>query len=118
MANIVVMLYRLLAAALLAGGCGTVAQNPADASVGDGAVPDGVPGAVTWRNQPADELIPLRTVHRLAPGERLTRRVSLERSFGWYDFTLRADSDPAFRRQLAGHLETGHDSMSDPALGR
>ena len=58
-----------------------------------------------------------RTVHRLAPGERLTRRISLERSFGWYDFTLRADSDPAFRHQLAGHLETGNDSMSDPLLG-
>ncbi|HEX3483187.1 MAG TPA: alkaline phosphatase family protein [Kofleriaceae bacterium] len=59
-----------------------------------------------------------RTAHRLAPGERLTRRVSLERSFGWYDFTLRVDSDPAFRRQVAGHLETGNDSMSDPLLGR
>lgn len=48
------MRYRLLAVALLAGGCGTVAQNPADASVGDGAIPDMAPGAVTWRNQPAD----------------------------------------------------------------
>ncbi|HEX3761478.1 MAG TPA: phospholipase C, phosphocholine-specific [Kofleriaceae bacterium] len=58
------------------------------------------------------------SVHHLAPGERLTRRVSLERSFGWYDLTLRADSDPAFRQQIAGHLETGDDSVSDPALGR
>jgi phospholipase C len=58
------------------------------------------------------------TVHRLASGERLTRRVALDRSFGWYDFTLRVDSDPAFRQQLAGHLETGNDSRSDPALGR
>lgn len=48
------MRYRLLAVALLAGGCGTVAQNPADASVGDGATPDMAPGAVTWRNQPGD----------------------------------------------------------------
>jgi phospholipase C len=59
-----------------------------------------------------------RTVHSIAPGERLTRRISLERSFGWYDLTLRVDSDPAFRRQVAGHLETGQDSMSDPLLGR
>jgi phospholipase C len=59
-----------------------------------------------------------RSMHRLAPGERLTRRVALERSFGWYDFTLRVDSDPAFRRQLAGHHETGDDSMTDPLLGR
>jgi len=59
-----------------------------------------------------------RSEHHLAPGERLTRRIPLERSFGWYDFTLRADSDPAFRQQIAGHLETGDDSASDPALGR
>jgi phospholipase C len=58
------------------------------------------------------------TVHSLAPGERLTRRFALERSFGWYDVALRVDSDPAFRRQVAGHLETGQDSMSDPLLGR
>ena len=43
-----------LAAALLAGACGTVAQTPADASAGDGATPDMAPGAVTWRNQPGD----------------------------------------------------------------
>jgi phospholipase C len=59
-----------------------------------------------------------RTVHALAPGERLVRRFALERSFGWYDVTLRVDSDPAFRRQVAGHVETGQDSMSDPLLGR
>lgn len=53
-ANIVVMLYRLLAVALLAGACGTVSQKPTDASVGDGATPDVPPGAVMWRNQPVD----------------------------------------------------------------
>lgn len=42
------MLCRLLAIAMLAGACGTVANQPADAAV------DGAPGAVTWRNQPAD----------------------------------------------------------------
>jgi phospholipase C len=59
-----------------------------------------------------------RTVHSLAPGERLIRRFALERSFGWYDVTLRVDPVPAFRRQVAGRLETGQDSMSDPLLGR
>lgn len=48
------MRYRLLAVALLAGGCGTVTQRPADAAAGDGPAPDVAPGAVTWRNQPAD----------------------------------------------------------------
>jgi hypothetical protein len=48
------MMYRLLAVAMLASACGTVSDRPADASVGDGPAPDGVPGAVTWRNQPGD----------------------------------------------------------------
>ncbi|HZC35074.1 MAG TPA: hypothetical protein VE242_05645 [Chthoniobacterales bacterium] len=34
--------------------------------------------------------------------------------YGWYDFTVEAGD---FQRRLAGHLETGYDSMSDPAFG-
>lgn len=49
-ANIPVMMCRLLAVAMLAGACGSVADKPADAAVGDGPAP----GAVTWRNQPGD----------------------------------------------------------------
>jgi phospholipase C len=41
----------------------------------------------------------------------------LERSFGWYDFRITTRSDPSFENRLAGHLETGRDSMSDPAIG-
>jgi hypothetical protein len=48
------MRYSLLAVAMLAGACGTVANQTADAAVGDGPAPDMAPGAVTWRNQPSD----------------------------------------------------------------
>ncbi len=41
----------------------------------------------------------------------------LESSYGWYDLTVRVDSDSSFEQRLAGHLETGKDSQSDPALG-
>jgi phospholipase C len=58
-----------------------------------------------------------RTVHEVDPGETSVQRFQLARSFGWYDFALTADSDPSFRYQIAGHLESGCDSMSDPALG-
>src|SRR4051812_3314866 len=47
-ANIPSMLWKLLAVALLVGACGSVANMP-----GDGGS-DAAPGAVTWRNQPAD----------------------------------------------------------------
>ncbi|MFT3927809.1 MAG: phospholipase C, phosphocholine-specific [Myxococcales bacterium] len=35
---------------------------------------------------------------------------------GWYDLTFEVEQD-SFLRQLAGHVETGKDSVSDPAFG-
>ncbi|HEY2710012.1 MAG TPA: phospholipase C, phosphocholine-specific [Caulobacteraceae bacterium] len=34
----------------------------------------------------------------------------------WYDIAVTVDEDPTFMRRLAGHLETGRPSHSDPAL--
>jgi phospholipase C len=51
-----------------------------------------------------------------ADGER-SEFWSLDRSYGWYDFRITTHSDPGFKNRLAGHLETGRDSMSDPAIG-
>ncbi|WP_082119644.1 phospholipase domain-containing protein [Saccharothrix sp. ST-888] len=34
---------------------------------------------------------------------------------GWYDLTVTADSSDGFLRRLAGHLENGSDSITDPA---
>lgn len=42
----------------------------------------------------------------------------LEDNGGWYDFTVRIAEDPAFVRRLAGRVETGRPSTSDPAMGR
>jgi phospholipase C len=41
----------------------------------------------------------------------------LQKSFGWYELTVRVDSDVRFQRQLAGHVETGRPSVTDPAIG-
>jgi phospholipase C len=49
--------------------------------------------------------------------DTLTPHWQLDSSFGWYDLTIKVDSDPGFMQQLAGHIETGNDSMSDPAIG-
>ncbi len=57
------------------------------------------------------------SAHSVAPGETLTRHWALEASFGWYDFTVEVEADSTFKRNLAGHVETGSDSMSDPAIG-
>jgi phospholipase C len=40
------------------------------------------------------------------------------RSGGWYDIALRTPSDPSFRYELAGRLESAHRLTSDSQLGR
>jgi phospholipase C len=41
----------------------------------------------------------------------------LHKSFGWYDLVVTSESDSSFTRQLAGHVETGRPSVTDPAIG-
>ncbi len=61
------------------------------------------PGAPAWRLN-------------LAAGETATRRWALARH-GWYDLSVRGDGSDRWLRRLAGRLETGQDSVSDPAMG-
>ena len=49
--------------------------------------------------------------------DTFTLSSGLDRSFGWYDFLITTDSSRAFARHLAGHVETGRDSATDPAIG-
>jgi phospholipase C len=52
----------------------------------------------------------------LAAGETKEHHWALGTSFGWYDLTVETDSH--FKRHIAGHVETGRDSMTDPAMGK
>ncbi|MBT9330341.1 phosphocholine-specific phospholipase C [Paracidobacterium acidisoli] len=56
-----------------------------------------------------------RTLH---PGTSFVQSWALATHYGWYDLIVESDSDSTFRRQLAGHVETGRDSMTDPAIGK
>jgi phospholipase C len=56
------------------------------------------------------------TSHQLARGSTLSSTVSVVRYAGWYDFILSVESDLTFQQQLAGHLETGRPSTTDPAM--
>jgi phospholipase C len=57
-------------------------------------------------------------VHRFVDaGRTLTWHFPLGRTFGWYDLVVDVESDPTFEQRLRGHVETGEDSVSDPALG-
>jgi len=53
----------------------------------------------------------------LLPGENVGKYWSLHQSFSWYDVTVKVEGDSGFLRHLAGHVETGKDSVSDPAIG-
>jgi phospholipase C len=55
--------------------------------------------------------------YRLRPGASVTHSVRTARGHGWYDVSVTSDQDETFLRRLAGHVETGRPSTSDPALG-
>ncbi len=52
----------------------------------------------------------------LAPREDREQAYKLTESYGWYDLVVQIDNDETFEYRLAGHVETGRDSMTDPAL--
>ncbi|TNC26908.1 phosphocholine-specific phospholipase C [Amycolatopsis alkalitolerans] len=52
--------------------------------------------------------------YRLRPGARVVHTVRTAQTAGWYDLSV---TDGAFVRRLAGHVETGRITLSDPALG-
>jgi phospholipase C len=54
---------------------------------------------------------------KVAGGKSVDLYLDLRAFHGWYDLTVTVDTDASFARTLAGHVETGHSSMSDPALG-
>ncbi|AKJ27328.1 phosphocholine-specific phospholipase C [Caldimonas brevitalea] len=68
--------------------------------------------------QMADQYTGQRVEERLRPGEPTVKRWGLQRQHGWYDLVLTVEGDAQFRQQLAGHLETGTHSITDPAMGR
>jgi phospholipase C len=58
-----------------------------------------------------------KNTFELKSGDSVERHWSLKKFFGWYDFVVEVNSDPSFQQRIAGHVETGEDSMSDPAIG-
>ncbi|HEX5554314.1 MAG TPA: phospholipase C, phosphocholine-specific [Chitinophagaceae bacterium] len=51
-------------------------------------------------------------------GATVTVPMHLEKSFGWYDFTVRIRGSKHFTRRYAGRVETGNASFTDPAMAR
>ena len=54
---------------------------------------------------------------RVAPGSSSELRWPVEDNGNWYDFTITCSASASFKRRIAGRIETGEDSVSDPAMG-
>jgi phospholipase C len=52
----------------------------------------------------------------LRPGATAVHRWPLAASRGWYDLSIRTGEPGGYLRRLAGRLETGADSITDPAM--
>ncbi|MEA3087978.1 MAG: phospholipase, partial [Paraburkholderia sp.] len=55
--------------------------------------------------------------HSVRGGDTEQLYLDLRSAHGWYDLAITVDTDRSFARRVAGHVETGNSSMSDPALG-
>ena len=53
----------------------------------------------------------------VAAGGAYEQTWELAESGYWYDLSVTVAEQPAFKRRFAGRLETGRDSISDPAMG-
>jgi phospholipase C len=53
----------------------------------------------------------------LKPKQAFEDVCALDEIFGWYDLVVTVAEDSTFNYRLAGHVETGRDSFSDPAMG-
>lgn len=65
--------------------------------------------ALRYSDDPAQEW-------SVAAGTQTTVRVAVDRDHRWYDLDLRVKELPGFSRRLAGHIENGEASVSDPAM--
>ncbi|MFI6601584.1 phosphocholine-specific phospholipase C [Nonomuraea sp. NPDC050536] len=54
--------------------------------------------------------------HTVGPGATVTHTATLAASASWYDLTVTSSTDAGWLRRLAGHVETGGPSLSDPAI--
>ncbi|HUB92041.1 MAG TPA: alkaline phosphatase family protein, partial [Dyella sp.] len=54
----------------------------------------------------------------LKPGEHTEKHWFLGDSYGWYDLIVRADAEAGFVQRLAGHVDMGGPSVTDPAIGQ
>ncbi len=77
------------------------------------------PGAASCRCRIVDRYDPARGLElEISPGSMQTRAWDLAAQDHWYDLAVTCAQDARYLRRLAGHIETGRASRSDPAMAR
>ena len=56
------------------------------------------------------------TSKKIGAGKKETIKFDLKNSSGWYDVSVLSSGDSKFVHRFAGRVETGNDSISDPAM--
>ena len=54
---------------------------------------------------------------KISPSGQTAIILNPDKSFGWYDFSLKIPGNNIFEKRYAGRVETGKASYSDPAMG-
>jgi phospholipase C len=105
------------------GGLGTGRANlEVDARYGDDEEDAGLGLTITNRGAAACTVSIVNSynnekmTHWLDRGQSVTKK-NVETSHGWYDLVIHVNTDQGFQQRLAGHIETGTDSVSDPGIG-
>jgi phospholipase C len=53
----------------------------------------------------------------IAAGAKTTITLNLNKSFNWYDFSVKLKDNEAYEERFAGHVETGAVTKTDPLMG-
>jgi phospholipase C len=59
-----------------------------------------------------------KKIVEVAKGKSLTVTLDFSKSHAWYDFAVKIEGNNTFEQRYAGHIETGRESFTDPAMGQ
>ena len=75
------------------------------------------PGSNDASVQVLDQYSGRNTADRIDGHSSVSHRWSVAPTSGWYSLVVTSGEDAGFVYKLAGHVENGRDSMTDPAMG-
>jgi phospholipase C len=106
---------------------GSIGNHSAALTIAAGYSSAGNPAAINWAITNVsgaragvnvlDAYTGHQTTQTVQPNAQFNGSLSLDQFHGWYDLIVTVSGDRSFQYRLAGHVETGQDSFTDPALG-